>query len=77
MDRKCAAASQTLVAESQQADTAFERVFANAFSGAEDALVGFATTGRLELRSLADTILADISRMTPSDHGAALQPAAG
>src|ERR687898_1234719 len=52
------------VAESNDAAIATERAFANAFSGAEDALVGFATTGRLELKSLADSILADLARMT-------------
>jgi len=54
---------QDYVAESQDAATATEQAFANAFSGAEDALVGFATTGRFELKSLADTILADVSRL--------------
>jgi lambda family phage tail tape measure protein len=52
------------VAESLDAATATERAFANAFSGAEDALVGFATTGRLELKSFADSTLADLARMT-------------
>jgi lambda family phage tail tape measure protein len=51
------------VAESQDAAAATEQAFASAFGGAEDALVGFATTGRLELKSLADTILADVSRL--------------
>jgi hypothetical protein len=52
------------VAESNDAATATERAFANAFSGAEDSLVGFIVTGKLEFRSLADTILADLARMT-------------
>jgi lambda family phage tail tape measure protein len=51
------------VAESQDAAVATERAFANAFSGAEDALTGFATTGRLEFRGMADSILADITRI--------------
>jgi lambda family phage tail tape measure protein len=51
------------VAESNDAATATERVFANAFRGAEDALVGFIATGKLEFQSLADSILADITRM--------------
>ena len=55
---------QDYVAETEDAASATERAFASAFSGAEDALVGFATTGRLELKSLADSILADITRMT-------------
>ena len=44
------------------ADT--ERAFANAFSGAEDALVGFVSSGKLEFRGLADSILADLARTT-------------
>jgi lambda family phage tail tape measure protein len=52
------------VAESNDAATATERAFANAFSGAEDSLVGFIKTGKLEFQSLADSILADLARMT-------------
>jgi lambda family phage tail tape measure protein len=52
------------VAESNDAATATERAFANAFSGAEDSLVGFISTGKLEFRDLADSILADLARMT-------------
>ena len=52
------------VAESNDAATATERAFANAFSGAEDALVGFIGTGKLEFQGLADSILADLTRMT-------------
>jgi lambda family phage tail tape measure protein len=51
------------VAESQDAASATEQAFASAFGGAEDALVGLATTGKLELKSLADSLLADITRM--------------
>jgi len=52
------------VAESNDAATATERAFANAFSGAEDSLVGFISSGKLEFRGLADSILADLARMT-------------
>jgi Lambda phage tail tape-measure protein (Tape_meas_lam_C) len=52
------------VAESNDAAAAAERVFANAFSGAEDALVGFIGTGKLEFQGLADSILADLARIT-------------
>jgi lambda family phage tail tape measure protein len=52
------------VAENNDAATATERAFANAFSGAEDALVGFIATGKLEFQSLADSVLADLARMT-------------
>jgi phage-related minor tail protein len=37
--------------------------FGQAFSGAEDALTGFVTTGKLEIKGLADSVLADIIRM--------------
>jgi lambda family phage tail tape measure protein len=52
------------VAESNDAASATERAFANAFSGAEDSLVGFIKTGKLEFQSLADSILADLARTT-------------
>ena len=51
-------------AESQDAAAATERVFATAFSGAENSLVGFISTGKLEFQGLADSILADLTRMT-------------
>jgi lambda family phage tail tape measure protein len=44
------------VTESNDAATATERAFATAFSGAEDSLVGFISTGKLEFRSLADSM---------------------
>jgi lambda family phage tail tape measure protein len=52
------------VAESNDAATAAERAFATAFSGAEDSLVGFINTGKLEFRGLADSILADLAHTT-------------
>jgi lambda family phage tail tape measure protein len=52
------------VAESNDAAAATEQAFANAFRSAEDALVGFIGTGKLEFQSLADSILADLTRMT-------------
>jgi lambda family phage tail tape measure protein len=52
------------VAESDDAATATERAFATAFGGAEDALVGFIATGKLEFQGLADSILADLARTT-------------
>jgi lambda family phage tail tape measure protein len=52
------------VAESNDAATATERAFANAFSGAEDSLVGFIASGKLEFQGLADSVLADLARMT-------------
>jgi hypothetical protein len=52
------------VAESNDAASATEHAFANAFSGAEDALVGFIATDKLEFQGLADSILADLARIT-------------
>jgi lambda family phage tail tape measure protein len=52
------------VAESQDAAAATERAFANAFSGAEDALAGFITSGKLQFSDLADSVLADLTHMT-------------
>jgi Lambda phage tail tape-measure protein (Tape_meas_lam_C) len=52
------------VAESNDAASATEQAFAHAFSGAEDSLVGFISTGKLEFQGLADSILADLARMT-------------
>jgi lambda family phage tail tape measure protein len=54
---------QDYVAESRDAAAATERALSGAFAGAEDALVNFATKGKLEFRNLADSIVADISRM--------------
>jgi lambda family phage tail tape measure protein len=51
------------VAESNDAATATERAFGNAFSGAEDALVGFISSGKLEFQGLADSILFDLLRI--------------
>ena len=51
------------VAESKDPAGAAERAFGQAFSGAEDALTGFVTTGKLEIKGLADSVLADITRM--------------
>jgi lambda family phage tail tape measure protein len=45
------------VAESQDAASATERAFGQAFSGAEDALTSFVTTGKLEIKGLADSVL--------------------
>ncbi len=50
--------------ESQQFGKQSEAVVSKAFKGMEDALVEFATTGKLSFKSLADSIAADIIRIT-------------
>ena len=40
-----------------------EQAFVNAFKGMEDALVKFVTTGKLNFRDLANSIIADLTRM--------------
>ncbi len=40
-----------------------EQVFTKAFKGMEDALVNFVTTGKMDFKSLADSIIADMARM--------------
>ncbi len=40
-----------------------EGLFTNAFQGMEDALVKFTTTGKLDFKSLANSVVADIDRM--------------
>jgi phage-related minor tail protein len=40
-----------------------ERLFTNAFKGMEDALVGFVQTGKLDFKSLANSIIADLIRI--------------
>ncbi|MDT3722384.1 phage tail tape measure protein [Pseudomonas oryzihabitans] len=47
------------------ADTAgqFQELFTNAFTGAEDALVDFVTTGKLSFKDLANSIVQDLIRI--------------
>jgi hypothetical protein len=52
------------VAENNDAAATTEHAFANAFSGAEDSLVGLIATGKLEFQSLVDSALADLARTT-------------
>jgi phage-related minor tail protein len=40
-----------------------ERLFTNAFKGMEDALVNFVKTGKLDFKSLADSIITDLIRI--------------
>jgi hypothetical protein len=56
-------ALEDYIASARDAAAATEQAFARGFGRAENALVGFVTTGRLEFKSLADSILADLTRM--------------
>lgn len=49
--------------EATDAASHAEQVMNNAFQGMEDALVGFVQTGKLDFRSLVDSIMADLTRM--------------
>lgn len=49
--------------ESQNIAKQTEDLFTNAFKGMEDALVQFVTTGKADFKSLANSILADITRI--------------
>ena len=55
------------VAESQDAASATERAFGQAFSSAEDALSGFVTTGKLGIKGLAECELLHTRRPPSSD----------
>jgi lambda family phage tail tape measure protein len=50
-------------AEATDAASHAEQVMGNAFQGMEDALVQFVQTGKLDFRSLVDSIMADLTRM--------------
>jgi lambda family phage tail tape measure protein len=50
-------------AEASDAASHAEQVMGNAFQGMEDALVQFVQTGKLDFRSLVDSIAADITRI--------------
>lgn len=54
-----------------------EQAFSNAFSGMEDALVTFATTGKLNFKSLANSIIADLVRMEIRVGASSLMKGAG
>jgi lambda family phage tail tape measure protein len=56
-------ALQNYYDESQNIAAQTEQVFSNAFKGIEDALVEFVTTGKLDFKSLVNSILADVARM--------------
>jgi lambda family phage tail tape measure protein len=49
--------------EAEQVGTLANQAFGNAFRGMEDALVRFVTTGKLNFKSLAASILADLARI--------------
>jgi lambda family phage tail tape measure protein len=51
------------LSESQEIAAQTEAVFSNAFQGMEDALVTFITTGKLSFTDMANSIVADITRI--------------
>lgn len=56
-------ALQNYYDESQNVFKQTEEAVTNAFKGMEDALVEFVTTGKLDFKSLVDSIIKDIARM--------------
>ena len=56
-------ALQNYYDESQNIAAQTEQAFTNAFKGIEDALVDFVTTGKLDFKSLVNSIMADIARI--------------
>ena len=57
------AAFEDYAAEASNAAGQAQSALANAFRGAEDALVQFAMTGKLSFRDLANSIIADLARI--------------
>ena len=53
----------TVADEAANAAAQTERLFTNAFKGMEDALVDFVKTGKLDFKSLTDSIITDLIRM--------------
>ncbi|WP_422085404.1 phage tail tape measure protein [Variovorax sp.] len=49
--------------EAQNTAKLTEQAFGSAFKGAEDAIVNFVKTGKLDFKSLADSIIGDIARI--------------
>lgn len=56
-------ALQNYIDNSRDIAAQTEELFTNAFKGMEDALVSFVTTGKLDFKSLANSIIADITRI--------------
>jgi lambda family phage tail tape measure protein len=56
-------ALQNYYDESQNIAKQTQEAFTNAFKGMEDALVEFVTTGKLDFKSLVDSIIKDIARI--------------
>jgi len=50
--------------QAMDAASAAEQVTTQAFSGMEDALVGFVTTGKLDFASLVDAMIGDLARLS-------------
>lgn len=58
-----AEAYQNYLADAANTAKQTEALFTNAFKGLEDALVSFVTTGKLDFKSLANSIIADLARI--------------
>lgn len=52
-----------VLADAKDMATQTEQLVKNAFKGMEDALVGFVTSGKLDFKSFADSIIADLLRI--------------
>ncbi|WP_374491582.1 phage tail tape measure protein [Brachymonas sp.] len=56
-------AIQTYVDDATNAANNVQNAISNAFKGMEDALVSFTTTGKMDFKSFANSVIADISRI--------------
>ena len=60
---RSAASFRKATGSAKNAASEIEQFFGSAFGSLEDALVGFVTTGKLDFKSLINSIIADLARM--------------